>query len=215
MSHPKQARRRTAGRPNLGSGVGRERIIEAARDLLRSHSPEELTVVEIAAAAEVDPALVRYYFGTKKGIFHATANAMLEQVQARTAQVLAEQGPLRQRIRSRLELLISLHEENPRFLELVIKEIYGSDPEPGEEPQDLAAIARRGLALTQTLVGDSHAADPRFLHVAILGLSTFFVDARPMLKVLFGPQADAASIREGYIETLTEVLARGLEGRAD
>ncbi|MBL0422000.1 TetR/AcrR family transcriptional regulator [Ramlibacter sp. AW1] len=217
MSHLEPPRRRNAGRPNLGSAVGRERIIEGTRELLRSHAPEELTLADIAAQAEVDPALVRYYFGSKKGVFRATANALLADVQARSAQVLSEQGPLRERIRRRLELLVGFHEENPRFVQLVLKEIYAAPPEEGSDGEDLTAIATRGLALTQSLLGDlrndaGHLPDPRYLHVAVLGLTTFFVDARPLLSVLFDGEADEQQVRQGYIDSLTELLARALEG---
>lgn len=46
--------------------VGRATIIDAAISLMKSKTPQELSVLEIASAAGVDPALIRYYF-TKAG----------------------------------------------------------------------------------------------------------------------------------------------------
>ena len=208
--------RRTAGRPVSSSGVGSDKIIEATLSLLRSRTPEELTVVEIASAANVDPALVRYYFGTKKGILRAVAISLLDDIQERSRLMLAEQGPLRDRIRTRLRLLIESLQRNPRFLQLVLKEIY-SDEEGGQAVGDLSNVANRGLALTQFVLnpvaGDkpTREVDARYLHVAILGLCTFFMDAQPMLAALFKNDAGDGDMIQGYIEFATELLAQGIE----
>lgn len=210
--------RRTAGRPASSSGVGKERIVEATLALLREKAPEALTVVEIAAAAKVDPALVRYYFGTKKGILRAAAVSLLDDVQGRSRTMLDEPGPLRHRIRMRLRMLIEALQRHPQFMNLVLKEIY-SDEESQQEVGDLATVARRGLALTQFVLNPAKCdkpvrdLDPRYLHVAILGMCTFFMDAQPMLAVLFKEPQGSDALVEGYIEFATELLAQGIERR--
>lgn len=208
--------RRTAGRPASSSGVGKERIVEATLALLRDKAPEALTVVEIAAAAKVDPALVRYYFGTKKGILRAAAVSLLDDVQARSRAVLDEPGLLRHRIRTRLQMLIEALRRNPQFMNLVLKEIY-SDEESQQEVGDLNTVARRGLALTQFVLNPTQDdkpirdLDPRYLHVAILGMCTFFMDAQPMLAVLFKEPPGSEALEQGYIDFATELLAQGIE----
>lgn len=210
--------RRTAGRPESSSGVGKDRIIEAALSLLREKAPEALTVVEIASAANVDPALIRYYFGTKKGILRAAAVSLLDEIQGRSRTMLDEPGLLRHRIRTRLQMLIDALQRNPQFLNLVLKEIY-SDEEAQQEVGDLNTVAKRGLALTQFVLnpaaGDKpvRKLDARYLHVAILGMCTFFMDAQPMLAVLFKDQPGSDGMVKGYIEFATELLAQGIEQR--
>ncbi|HSV84836.1 MAG TPA: TetR/AcrR family transcriptional regulator [Ramlibacter sp.] len=209
MSHEKQPRRRAAGRPGSGAAVGKERIVQAALALLREQPPEKLTVVEIASAADVDPALLRYYFGGKKGVLRAAAQTLLADVQERSAEVFGKGGSLRDRIRKRLELLIALHEEHPRFLDLVFNEVYAANEE-ADAPADVAEIVDRALVLTHTMLGDSPSgADERYLHVAILGVTTFFVRARPLLDQLF-PAASHESVKLGYIDFLTDLIAKGL-----
>ncbi|MGW4059375.1 TetR/AcrR family transcriptional regulator [Amycolatopsis sp. NPDC004747] len=49
----------------------KQRILQAARELFGRHGYGATTVRTIAAAAEVDPAMVFYFFGTKQGLFGA------------------------------------------------------------------------------------------------------------------------------------------------
>ncbi len=75
--------------------------------------------------------------------------------------------------------------------------------------------ASRGLMLTLSLL-HSHGGeqlrkvDPRFLHVAMIGLTEFFGSADAFLKQLFGPDADPDELRESYVEFLVDLLLNGL-----
>ena len=66
----KRATRRTGRRP--GSPDTREAILAAARQAFAERGFDSATVRQIATAAQVDPALVHHYFGTKEQLFLAT-----------------------------------------------------------------------------------------------------------------------------------------------
>lgn len=198
--------------------MGRDTIVESALALLRGTSPEKLTVVAVAAHARVDPALVRYYFGNKKGVLHAAAKRLLDQVQDIGAATLGDHQTFRERVRHRLATLIRALEEHPRFMQLVINEVYTVDD--GGDPavaRDLKAIAERGLNITQALLAPEaggppvREVDPRYVHVAVLGLCTFFMDAKPLLDVLFGSRRADGPMAEAYIDFATDLLVRGLQ----
>ncbi len=59
---------RGAGR-RTGPSTSREEILAAARALFAERGLDRTSVRSIAAAADVDPALVMYFFGTKRGLF--------------------------------------------------------------------------------------------------------------------------------------------------
>jgi AcrR family transcriptional regulator len=67
--------RSARGRPGAGRRAGesgtRQAIVEAARAQFASHGYQGATIRGIAAAAEVDPALVHHYYGTKEALFVA------------------------------------------------------------------------------------------------------------------------------------------------
>jgi len=62
--------RRRAGRP-AGESRTREAIAEAARAQFADFGYQGATIRGIAAAADVDPALVHHYYGTKEALFAA------------------------------------------------------------------------------------------------------------------------------------------------
>lgn len=210
-------KRRTAGRPEQPHAVGGESIVDAALELLKTSSPDKLTVVQVAARANVDPALVRYYFGDKKGLLHAAALRLLDEVQDQGQAALEREGTFEQRVRRRLEILMRALGEHPRYMQLVIGEIYGAtEAEAPGSTADLRLVAERGLRLTRALLEQASDApklrevDVRHLHVAILGLCTFFRDARPLLDVLFASKRSEARLTASYIDFATMLLTRGL-----
>ncbi|GDY32300.1 TetR/AcrR family transcriptional regulator [Gandjariella thermophila] len=66
-----------AGRRPGRTGT-RERILAAARELFGQRGYEGTTIRAIAAAAEVNPALLHHFFGTKEQVFVAALNLPID-----------------------------------------------------------------------------------------------------------------------------------------
>lgn len=64
------------GRPPLGTRAGRDRLLEAGTNLFTEHGYQGTTLRMLAEAADCDPALVAYHFGSKRGLF-AQVTALL------------------------------------------------------------------------------------------------------------------------------------------
>lgn len=56
----------------------RARILEAARQRFAEHGYERTTIRAVAADADIDPSMVMRYYGSKDGLFAATATLDLE-----------------------------------------------------------------------------------------------------------------------------------------
>ena len=67
---------RRPGNPDTRSG-----IVATARRLFADAGYDKTSIRDIAAAAEVDPALIRHYFGSKAGLFRATMGWPFEPAQ--------------------------------------------------------------------------------------------------------------------------------------
>ena len=74
------------GRPSTGA---RERILEAALDVLKAEGYAGMTTAKVAARSGQNKALIGYHFGSKKGLVAAAAR---EVSQAMTQELLAEIG---------------------------------------------------------------------------------------------------------------------------
>ena len=67
------------GRPSTGA---RERILEAAIEVLKSDGYAGLTIAKVAAAAGESKPLVAYHFGSKQGLVEASGRAVAELITA-------------------------------------------------------------------------------------------------------------------------------------
>lgn len=208
--------RRQAGRPSERDSVGRDAILQSAIQLLRHKSAEQLTLSDVAALAKVDRALVRYYFRDKTGVLKSVAVEVLNELQGRSQAMFTQRGSLEEKIRMRLELLIDVMQEMPQFADLVFKEVYIAE-EGTESDEGIAqSVVDRGLALTRVLIDSSevdavgHAADPRFLHLMMLGACVFYANSQPLLQRMFGDLSPERNLTGDYIEFVTRMLMRGL-----
>ncbi len=76
-----------------GSGDTRGRILASARAIFAERGFDGTTIRDVAASAEVDPALVHHYFGTKQQLFVA---AMEFPIEVRTVMAAIATGPREQ-----------------------------------------------------------------------------------------------------------------------
>ena len=79
--------RKRPGRPP-GTSDTRDRILVSARELFARNGIDKTSIRAIAAAADVDPALVHHYFGTKTQLFAAAIHIPIDP--------MAVIGPLRE-----------------------------------------------------------------------------------------------------------------------
>jgi TetR/AcrR family transcriptional regulator len=213
----RSGRRRSAGRPSQSTSVGSTAILDAALQILRQSPPEKVTVVEVAAAAKVDPALVRYYFEGKQGLLRAAAAHILEDVQRRSRPIVSDGGTLEERLRQRLRLLVTVLRENPYLLRVVLSEVYNSKVPPRDDAV-LRAIALDGVALSEALLAHDASGrtvddvDPRFLHIAMLGICTFFIEAQPLLDVLFEDRTSPDELAGQYVDFAARLIVGGISG---
>jgi AcrR family transcriptional regulator len=83
---PRPQARRTGRRP--GPSTTREQILAAARQSFARRGYDATSVNAVAAAAGVDPALVRRFFGSKEGLLNAALTAVMSPAE-RLAQLAA------------------------------------------------------------------------------------------------------------------------------
>ena len=77
---PSDRRRKRPGRPP-GASDTRERILVSARELFARNGIDKTSIRSIATAADVDPALIHHYFGTKEQLFAAAIHLPIDPMQ--------------------------------------------------------------------------------------------------------------------------------------
>jgi len=186
---------RLGRRPDGGPDT-RETILAAARDLFAANGFERTTIRAVATRAEVDPALVHHYFGTKDQLLAASLELPMDPV----------------------ALLGDLGGDPERAGEELVRRVLGlweSDPE----------TRRRLVALLRTGISHDHAAAllrDLFGRTILAVLQGFVVADRPDLRAaLAGTQlgglilgrylVGVPAVADASVEELVAVVGPGVQ----
>lgn len=205
--------KRGKGRPVSGENdVGRERLLAATETLLRTMPPARVTISRIAREANADPALIRYYFGNRAALLVEVVNRVTAHPQ--------------RDVRQKGEPLVALADHIARTVQLVRRApylhrlIHDELRDTGTE-ESRARVRQMNLDLVdfyRTLLNnddgsDLVAANPLFLHLAVLGASDFFASAEPMIRELLPDGADPEKSSAEFQSFLINLFLNGMRRR--
>jgi TetR/AcrR family transcriptional regulator len=209
----KKVGKRGKGRPTGSeSGVGRDALIAAARELLQELPPAQVTSTAIAKRANADPALVRYYFSNRESLLFEVAN----QIGAEANLPPPDEG-------DPIELLAEMIHSTFRFTRsakhmqrLMIEELdSATSPEVREKMREWNRQPLSSYAKLQELddSGKLRKFDPLFMHLAVVGISDFFASGAPLIKLLVPEGTDMADLGRQYEDFVTRLLTDGVRRR--
>ena len=115
----------------------RDQILDAARGLFASGTYAEVSIAQIARAADASPALVFHYFGSKAGLYEQIVRETLDRLATRIIAADAAQPPntsARDRVRATLLVYLDHIASHPRA--------WASPLVDGEEPREAMALRR-------------------------------------------------------------------------
>jgi AcrR family transcriptional regulator len=194
--------------------VGRDVLIDSTRRLLQIKPPGKVTRDEIARFAGVNPALIRYYFLDKSNLLTAVVEAISKDNLKRLRETLNQEGTAADRLARRVHLLLQMHAENPYYHQLIFEQLGQESSRKQrrlaremivpyfEEFHRLFSEGRRR--------GEMRDVDPRFLHVALIGLCELFMNAPYMLRELFQVKAITPQLVREYGDFVVDLLLHGV-----
>jgi AcrR family transcriptional regulator len=206
---PRRKIRRSQGRPDVNKAVGREALILAARQALKTKPPGEITLHEVAAIAGVDPALIRYYFGQLSDLMTAVAVEISRQLRERMADVKTVRGSVRERLKLRIGAFLEVFRDNPHYHRLVVDYMYARNDANAQAALKLLLQSVEELdALIKEAVkaGEMEPLDARFLHVAMAALCEFLFSAKPVFSAIFGQKAETPAFIEHYMDFVADLI---------
>ena len=194
-----------------GSPDIREQILNAAGHLFASQGYSATSVREIADRVDVNPAMVHYYFGSKKLLLRAVMDRVLEPMAAAMA-ALQERGQIR--LRDLTDLMFSMAATHPYLPQLVTREVFLSGGQLQQEFLEHFA-PRLGGRLPGILQREQDAGrlapdmDPKIMALLVLGACFFPIIARPLAEPGLHIAYDADGLQRISIH-VTDMLERGL-----
>jgi len=184
------------GRPaGVRDGETERRILEAARRVFIRHGTAGARMQEIAAEAEVNPALLHYYFDSKDGLALAVFREAAGKLFPGVMRALASDAPIEARVETVVHRYIDMLRENPFLPGYVISELsFNPDritalaaqlvsPDAPFAPR--AALEHLGRELARrAAIGDFRPIGPDQFLVHLVSLCVFPFAARPMLRTV-------------------------------
>ena len=207
-------KKRKQGRPQKDKpAVGRDTLIAATRKLMRTISPAQVTRLDIARAAGVDPALIRYYFGNKEALLAAAVLEAGKEMRSRTRENTALATSPSEKLRRRMVALLEVLYEDPSLHHLIIEKIiHGHSKQMREFRYDMVHGSCKELASIieeGTHLGEMATVDPRHLFLAMIGACSFPMGERALFDELMGREATRTDL-EAYTLFVTELFIHGL-----
>ena len=177
----------------------------------------QITRLDIARAAGVDPALIRYYFGDRSTLLVAAVLQAGAELRERQASDSAQSRPFptgsgggssffwkcSTRILSLHHLIIEriIHSKSKEARQLRQDMVYGTCKE-------LASVIKEGVA-----TGELRRVDPRHLFLAMVGACSFPMAERALFEELIGEPTTEAELH-AYAEFVSDLFLDGLSGGA-
>ncbi|MBX5460724.1 MAG: TetR/AcrR family transcriptional regulator [Steroidobacteraceae bacterium] len=208
-----QRKRRSRGRPRTAHSEDvREKLLRAARDLFMRYGYRAVSSRQIASAAGVNVAMIRYYFGGKPGLYREITNAMVGPLRAGIDAMSA--GATQIELASLIGTAMRMWATNPWLPGLIVREVLMQEGPLRamfirDFPERLVPVLEK-LVRREMERGRLRAdLDPRLVVLSMISLGLFPFLALPVTSRVFGVRADEAFLQH-LIRHTTDVLTRGI-----
>jgi AcrR family transcriptional regulator len=192
--------------------------LTAARKLFAGRGFHEVSTRQLARAAEVNPAMIHYYFGDKEGLYRAMLETVFDRLVGAVREVAAtpgEAGP----IVEILELYAETLTRDPWIPRLMIREVL-SDGAPFRE-EFIERFAGPAAALVPSVIHNEQAAgrlrsdlDPRLAFLSLMGMILFPFLAFPVVSRVFDLELND-DFRRRFIAHTAKLFFEGAAPRGE
>ncbi len=197
-------------------------ILDAAERLFARQGFTATTIKQIGKEANVNPALLYYYYDSKETLYRAMLQRILGQLLARGTDAIERASNHADRIRAFVRAQAKLLGEHPHFPQLLVRELVDHQAAHAEQAiTSTAAGAFRGLCEVieagQRDGAFRRSLDPRFTAISIIAQVAYFAIARPAVGLLlgYGTSGPPRAVSDEFCALAEEfALAALTEGRS-
>jgi AcrR family transcriptional regulator len=213
----KPAKRKRTAKPrdyHLPPGVARQTLLQSAIRLLNERGIGNVSLNDVAREAELNPALVTYYFGTKDNLFQAVVEQVIGEWRAEVIASMPEKAGPEEALRSRARATMYFLRRYPSLTKLIIHQmITVKSKESRFFIENFARInfeEHRAILQKGVEAGLFRAVDPLFFFAHYIAMGDLYATSRPMMEHLSGkPDDDEAQFRD-FVEAAIDMLINGI-----
>jgi len=206
--------------PNKAFPSRKEKILQASLEVFAQKGKAGARVYEIAQRAEVNKALVHYYFSSKDQLYAQVFEHYFGQILGEVKQVMLKEKEmeLSKRLENIIELYFDFIVKNPQFARLISWELLDGAPiarkvfqklfqkEKFSLPENFQNLIQQGIKEKKIYPVDSSQ-----VVLSVMGMILFYFFARPLFLPVWGikpgKEEEFLKARKRHIKNL---LRRGL-----
>ena len=164
-----------------------QRILDAAKEVFMQFGLYGARMQDIADKAEINKALLHYYFRSKEKLFDAVFEGALEKYFAQLAVMAEINLPIEERVHKYIDNVFKFYEEYPQMSMFIIKEIQ-INPELFKEKVEKMKRDQKFLlvpALIEAIAkGEINEIDPVIFIINLHSLCAYPFLASPLFKAM-------------------------------
>lgn len=178
-------------------------LLDAAEARFAVQGFDSTTIKEIAGDANVNSALLYYYFADKEALYHEVVSRLITRLAAEMVSAFSPTDTPEETLRAFILRQGRTLDANPRFRKLIARELIDHDARHAQ-----AAIRHFAAStfdrLRETIAAGQRSGhfrddiDPRLAAISIVGQTAYFHFARPAVEILL---ADGAPLPPGTADT--------------
>lgn len=198
----------------------RERILETAVALFGKKGFFAVSTTDIARAAEVNKALIFYYFSSKEELYRTAITSRVEQFRDRIVAMFDETEPGLPTIDAFVRRQIEFYSTNQIVFRMVVHECLidnnhkwdGCNVHFHEIAEILKPVREKMLATILYAIEkrEIREVDPYQTMVNIISLNIFFFLGKPMIRMI-APPVDSEEFQQRRVDHVIDLLMNGLK----
>ena len=197
-----------------GARGARGALLDAASAVLREGDTIDFSLADLAARANLNSALVKYYFGNKAGLLTALVERDMAEIMGALDALIAKPISPEEKLRRHVGAAIDTYYRHPYLNRLLMRLIREADP---TEAKRIAAAWLDPLVRFYDMLvaegvraGSFRPMSPQMLYFSVTGMADRFFAARLVLDHCYDGTELTELLRDGYRAHCVELVLGGV-----
>jgi TetR/AcrR family transcriptional regulator len=199
--------------PRIDGDRTRSAILKAAEELFVEHGFAATSMATVAKHAGVTKSLIHHHFGSKRELWDAVKNVVMEDYQRQQQQMLTEREPDLSLVEDSLVIYFRFLQRNPHVVRLWTWMVIERDQECAALTRDLTASGVEVLRRGQERGALRNDVEPEYVLGQFFALVRGWFNERAILQASVLKSVSNEAADEHYLRATVKVFLDGLAPR--